>query len=405
MNESRRTAPIFIRRVGEKDFGHNLIRGGTVEQPRSLARDGVFFGFIGEGKNIRGEEDRRGGLRVARRLGETVVEASAAGSRDVGKNAVERHSSFFIRIEALVKKVAQKAPVLRDAFAVDTLCRSNGVGIVLGIGSKVTYGREASAGHDRVGDDIDVFVNLSGLEAAVQVNKPICRDELAIDGMRELPLGARNEGAPPITRVADREHVSRIIRARQPGYSIPPRWPSIRCPRGISGITFDRHQIAAQQAGDGLSVFFRDRGKKSQGARRLRIPLPPEAHDGVAVAQQPGVACVVGQILIAAVDQRENACIAAIGDLQKHGAIAQVGILRTDSDEVRGELDFAVLQVDRVAEIDDALVVRIGHGEREVDAPGDALVGPCISEYLAVENAWCGKLCRRGEPSHAEGQR
>ena len=106
-------------------------------------------------------------------MGETVVEAAAACSRYVGKNSVERDPSFFIRIEALVEKVAQEAPILRNAFTIDALCRSNGVGIVLGVGSKVTYGSEASAGHHGVGDDIDVFVNLSWLEAAVQMNKAV----------------------------------------------------------------------------------------------------------------------------------------------------------------------------------------------------------------------------------------
>ena len=128
VNQSRRPAPIFISGIGEKDLRHNLIRGRAVEQPRSLPRHRILLRFIGERKNIRGEEDRRCGLRVARRLSETVVEAAPARSCYMGQNPVQRDLSFFIRIEALVEKVAQKAPVLRDAFTVDPLRRSNGIG-------------------------------------------------------------------------------------------------------------------------------------------------------------------------------------------------------------------------------------------------------------------------------------
>ena len=55
-------------------------------------------------------------------------------------------------------------------------------------------------------------------------------------------------------------------------------------------------------------------------------------------------------------------------------------------DEVGREFDFAVLQVHCVAQIDDALVVRIGYRNRKVNASGDALVGSGVAEALAVEN-------------------
>ena len=178
VNQSRRTSPIFVGGVGEKNLGHDFVSGGAVEQPTSLSGDWIFLRLIREGKDIGGKENRRSGPRVARRLGEPVVEAAPARSRDVGENSVERDSSVFVRIEALIEKVAQKAPVLRDAFAVDPLSRSDGIGIVLGIGSKVAYGSEAAAGHDRVGDHINVFVNLPWLEAAVQVDVPVAGKSL-----------------------------------------------------------------------------------------------------------------------------------------------------------------------------------------------------------------------------------
>ena len=85
----------------------------------------------------------------------------------MGQNPVQRDPSFFIRIEALVEKVAQKTPVLRDAFTVDPLRRSKGIRIVFRVGSKVSYGRKASPGDDGVGNHVDVFINLSWPEPSL----------------------------------------------------------------------------------------------------------------------------------------------------------------------------------------------------------------------------------------------
>ena len=73
---------------------------------------------------------------------------------------------------------------------------------MLGIGRKVADGGEATAGHDRVGDNVNVFVNLARLKAAVQMNMPVAGDELAVDGVGELPFGARNDAcaAPRASR-------------------------------------------------------------------------------------------------------------------------------------------------------------------------------------------------------------
>jgi hypothetical protein len=83
----------------------------------------------------------------------------------VRKNAVESDLSAFVGIEALVEKVAQEAPVLRNAFAVNACDGRDGVGCMLGVRRKIAHRRETSAGNDRVGDRVHVFVNLAGLEA------------------------------------------------------------------------------------------------------------------------------------------------------------------------------------------------------------------------------------------------
>ena len=70
--------------------------------------------------------------------------------------------------------------------------------------------------------------------------------------------------------------------------------------------------------------------------------------------------------------------------------IAARGIARLQHVKVGRELDFAVFLVHCVAEIDDALVVRIGDWKREVDASRDALVGSGVTERLAVEDVGAG---------------
>src|SRR6516162_2801354 len=112
MNQRRRAAPILVGCVGEKDLGHNFFGGCAVEQASGLSSHRVLLRLIGKRKDVGREENGRTGLRVARRLSETVVEAAAACSRNVGENTVERDPSFFVGIEALIEEVAQEAPVL-----------------------------------------------------------------------------------------------------------------------------------------------------------------------------------------------------------------------------------------------------------------------------------------------------
>ena len=70
--------------------------------------------------------------------------------------------------------------------------------------------------------------------------------------------------------------------------------------------------------------------------------MPAERDNGVAVAEKPGVAGVVGEIFIAAVDEREDTRKAAVGIFEEEGAIAFGGIFRANGDEVCGKFDFAI---------------------------------------------------------------
>src|SRR5271169_3501061 len=110
------------------------------------------------------------------------------------------------------------------------------------------------------------------------MNKPVGSDKLAIDLMRELPLGTRYHGPLRLTRVPDGEHIARVFRkSNRVLHSAEVSLHQV-AQGDLRGLG-RKHQVAAQQAGDGLSIFLSDRGKESQLPWSLRIPLPPEAHD------------------------------------------------------------------------------------------------------------------------------
>ena len=93
---------------------------------------------------------------------EAIVEAATPRARYMCEHAIERDAAFFVRVEAFIQKITQKAAILRNAFPINALCRRNGIGSVLRIGRKIANGREPSAGNYRIGNHIYIFVNLPG---------------------------------------------------------------------------------------------------------------------------------------------------------------------------------------------------------------------------------------------------
>src|SRR5208337_2873021 len=271
VNESRHAAPIFIRRVGEENPGHGFVGGGAIEQAATFPGDWIFLRLIGEGEDVGGKENGRVGLRVARRLSETVVEAAAASSGHVGENAVERDASVFVGIEPLIEKVPQKAAVLRYAFAIDALRWSQRVGSVLGVGSKIANGRESAAGHDGVGNNVNIFVDLAGLKAAVQMDKAVAGHEFAVDSMGKLhwARGMTVRGAPRESRTVS---VLRGSSGAETGYSVPPMKPMMRCPNGISGITVEG--IRSPRSSPVMVFPF----SFATGAKKRSAPGPAASH-------------------------------------------------------------------------------------------------------------------------------
>ncbi len=147
---------------------------------------------------------------VPRGLREPIVETAAAGARDVRENAVQRGFALFVGIEPFIEEIAQETPVLRNPLAVDAGRGDDRIRAVLGIGGKVADRREAEARNHRIGHDIHVFVDATGLKPAIQMNMPIAGSEFPVDGFGELPLRCRNENALGIPRVANGQHVAGI---------------------------------------------------------------------------------------------------------------------------------------------------------------------------------------------------
>ena len=111
--------------------------------------------------------------------------------------------------------------------------------------------------------------------------------EPPVNGLRELPLRVRNHGPWRLARLANREHVTRILwRGYQvfgPSNVADDQVPQWNLRRGLGG-----HQITAQQPGDSFPMFLRDRSIELQSVAG-RIPLPPEANEPEAMAPPTAV--------------------------------------------------------------------------------------------------------------------
>ena len=150
-----------------------------------------------------------------------------------------------------------------------------------------------------------------------------------------------------------------------------------------------------------LAMILRNRGVQAKSVGAGSIPLPAERDHGKAVAQQPAIAGAMRQVFITAIDQREDAGVAAVGILQKQRAVALGRIFGPDCDEVRGEFHLAIAQIDRIRQIDDALVMNVGDRHCEINASGNAFVRAAVAEGLAIKNI---RTRRDVDVSNASGQ-
>src|SRR6185369_3404116 len=303
----------------------------------------------------------------------------------MGEHAIESHPAFFVRVESLIEKVAQKAPVLRDAFPIDAGCGNKRAGIVLGIGGEVAYRSETQSSNNRVADHVDVFVNPAGLKASVEMDMAVAGNEFAVNRVREPPLRPGDYCSSGFAGIPHRQLVSWVIRVGDGVFGAAEVADHKMSERNFLHH-LRRHQVAAQQPTDRLSLVPGDRSVQTQCALAGSIPLPSKRHHAVAVAQQPSVSGVRRSVPVTPVDQADDASPPAVRNLQQQGTVAPAGLLGSQGHEVSGKLDRTVVQVHCLVEIDDAPVVQICDRYRKEDASGELLIGARIAKCLAARN-------------------
>src|SRR5438128_8287790 len=109
----------------------------------------------------------------------------------MGEHTIECGPSLLICIEPLIEKIAKETAVLGDSFTVDADSGSDRVGAMLGVGSKIANRGEAEPGDDGIFDNVNVFVNLAGLETPLEVDVTGATMACAVDNMHELKMGPR----------------------------------------------------------------------------------------------------------------------------------------------------------------------------------------------------------------------
>ena len=216
------------------------------------------------------------------------------------------------------------------------------------------------------------------------MNEPVAGNEFPVHGVRELPLLAWDHRALRFARVSHREHVARIVRIGH-GILASPDTAKNQVTQWDLRPLLREGEIATQHTGDGFAVLFRDGRIETQRISLRGIRLPPQAHHRVAVAQKPRIPGIVLNIKISAVNQRKDPWPSAVRNFEQHGSVALARVLRTEGNKIGRDFNLAVLQVHRIAEVHDALVVRVCNGQREIHLAGNALVSSCLAKALSAQ--------------------
>ncbi len=412
VNKGGGAAPVLVGGVGEEDFGNDVGGDGGVQEAGfgGLGAVGVSFGETGEGKDVGGPIDGGDGLGVAGGLGEAVVEAAAAGSADVGEDAVEDDLTGGAGVEALVEEVAEEAAALGDAGGVDVFCGCGRGGLAFGgvfhPAGEVADGGEAETGDDGVLNDVDELVDFAGEEAGIQVDKVGAGGEGFVFGVGKAPFGAGDGATGSVGGVADGEGVAGVLRGSGGVFGTADVSAHNVAEGHVAGGG-GGGEVVAEEAGDGFAAgVVGDGGIEAQAIGD--VPLPAEGGEGEALAEEPGVSGFgeAGGLGFAAVDEGEQAGAAAVGDLEEEcaggfGAVRQVEWM--DEEKVGGELDFTGGVAGCFVEIDDAGVARVFGADGEVDAGGDLFeageggVAPAGGDEGAADDVDAGNAGLGGE--------
>src|SRR6266850_3567319 len=109
MNERRGAAPVFVLRVRVEHLRQELRRAGVRQQAVGHSRFGIALGEIGERKDVRRIKEVEIRMAISRWLGEPMIEAAAAGARDVCNHAVEDLALTLVAVESVIQIRAKEA--------------------------------------------------------------------------------------------------------------------------------------------------------------------------------------------------------------------------------------------------------------------------------------------------------
>ena len=353
----------------------------VVAKAGALPGDWIARRDAGEWKNVGRIEERGVRLRVARRLREAMIEASAARSGSVCEETIECNASALVGVEALIEEVTDESSRLGHAVADSESDVRHRRRIVLEIGHHVAHSGEPGAHDDRVLGPIHDFVDSARGKSPLHVDPPRIAHDGAAAVAREAPLASLNNRARTNGIVAHSENVRWVVLIRD---RIRERRRETVPERDRSGGAVDR-DVAADESGDRLLGGPRRGRLKVESASSGRyIPLPPHRDDRDAAFHQQRIAvefrglrrCGAG----AAEIEDEGRDSAAVDDVDDREVGRARRILRAQHHELAHGLHFAIRIPRREIDIDDAAIFRILRIEREVHASRDPLVGARASE-------------------------
>ena len=299
-------------------------------------------------------------MAVAGSLREAQIEAAAAGAGHVRHDAVEHLAAPLVFVEPIVQVRPQEAPALRHAERNRALDRPRRNRQRIGrrvfqVRDHVAHGRGTHAHDGRILRFVNDFVDLAGLEAAVEIHARQVGHDLSIRETRELPVAPRDEAARALDRVAHAQGVGRIVRV---GHGI----------RGVVAIGERRVEcglrddhLAADDAHERRPVVGGNRRiDMDEAVTHRRIELPPHPQQREALLHQEAVAHVRVrrgiQAPVGVVVEAEHALAAAIRDFVQHGAVAAPDLFRLDQIEVRRELHASARVSRGLVDVGDDLV-------------------------------------------------
>ncbi len=115
VDERRGAPPVLVLRVRVEHLRQQLRRSRVRQQSIGGARFRIFLDRVRKWKDVGRVEEVQIRMAIPRRLREPVIEAAAAGPRDMGDHTVEHLAIALVSIEPVVQVRAQEAAALRNA--------------------------------------------------------------------------------------------------------------------------------------------------------------------------------------------------------------------------------------------------------------------------------------------------